>query len=623
MSLRSKYASNIRSLSLFLAITVLAIPISHAANPQSYTVTITSIGKGRLETALKDSSQLESLLPSGPITPFALIGRAQQDIGRLETVLQGLGYYQGKITITVDARALDDPDLPAAMEALPKETSSAVNIAVVPGPLYHLRQVKVEGDIFEDANVKLDVTSGDPAIAANVIAAQEHLLTALHEDGYALAKVALPVAYEDADARVLDVTYEVHTGPQVNIGEIVITGLRKVNERFVRDRLHIRTGERYSPSQIEKARQDLLSLGVFSGISVRAADQLDALGRISVIFDVQERLPHAVGFTVEYSTDLGSSAKSTWSHRNLFGNAEQLNLSAGVSGLGGSGTTGLGYAVTGQYIKPEFLQRDQTLEYSVGFIKQKLDAYDQDAATASVSLNRKFSDLWSGNVGISTARGRIIQEMVTRDYTSIGIPIGATYNSTGLVNPLEDPLHGVRTSLTVTPTVSFSADSATFFIVQFNYAQYIDLASLGWTAPGNSVIAFRSLLATAQGASLYSLPPDQRFYGGGSGTVRGFRYQSIGPQFPDGKPIGGTSIDTGTIEVRQRLFGNFGAVAFVDAGQVGASGTPFHGAMRVGTGIGMRYYTPIGPIRLDLAVPLHKQAGDDAFEIYIGLGQAF
>ena len=599
------------------------MPNAHAADPHSYTVAISATGNGELDTALKSSSQLESLRASGPIAPFALIGRAQQDIDRLQAVLQGFGYYQGKVTVTVDGVRLDDPRLPDAIDALAKETNASIKVMVEVGPLYHLRKVTIEGEIPENARGKLGIRSGDPAVASEVLKAQERLLTALQEDGHALAAVDLPVAYEDPAAQVLDVTYKVRAGPRVDIGEISVTGLQHVNASIVRNRLLVHTGERYRPSQIEKARQDLLSLGVFAGVTVRAVDQLDAQGRVPVVFDVQERLRRAVGLTAAYSTDLGGSARATWSLRNLFGDAEQLNLSAGITGLGGRATTGLGYNLTAQYIKPDFLVRDQSLEFNVGAIRQKLDAYDQDALTAGVLLNRKFSDVWSASVGLAAERERILQDSVTRDYTLLGVPVSVKYNSTGIVNPLMDPVRGIRAALTVTPTQSFGASSATFVIIQGNAAAYVDLASIGWTAPGRSVIALRTLIGSAQGASLFSLPPDQRFYGGGSGTVRGFRYQSIGPQFSSGKPIGGNSIDTATIELRQRLVGNFGAAAFIDAGQVSADSTPFQGTVRVGAGIGMRYYTPIGPIRLDVAVPLNKQPGGDAFEVYIGLGQAF
>jgi len=605
------------------AVAMLALPVARAADPQSYTLALPSTGNGELDAALKAGSQLESLRPAGAIAAFALVGRAQQDVTRLQTVLQGFGYYQGKVTITVDGQPLDDPGLPAALDALPQDKSAAVSVAVDLGPLYHLRKVSIDGEMPEGTQAKLAVRSGDPAVAAEVLKAQQSVLTSLQEEGYALAKVDTPIAYEDAAAQVLDVTYKVQVGPRVDIGDIDLKGLKDVHEDLVRNRLLVHTGERYSPSRIEQARQDLLSLGVFAGVSVHAADQLDAQGRVPLVFDVQERLRHAVGFTAALSTDLGGSGKVTWSHRNLFGNAEQLNLAAGVVGIGGSATTGLGYNLSAQFIKPDYLRRDQQLVLNAGAVKQKLEAYDQDAVTAGVSVKRKFSEVWSGSIGVAAEKERILQELETRDYTLVGLPVNATYNTTGQSNPLEDTLHGLRASLMVTPTQSFGSSSATFFIIQANAAGYIDLGSLVGTTPGRSVIALRGLIGTAQGASLFALPPDQRFYGGGSATVRGYKYQSIGPQFPDNKPIGGTSIDAATIELRQRLSGNFGAAAFVDAGQVGATSRPFTGTVHVGAGIGVRYYTAIGPIRFDVALPLNKQPGGDRFEVYIGLGQVF
>ena len=142
------------------------------------------------------------------------------------------------------------------------------------------------------------------------------------------------------------------------------------------------------------------------------------------------------------------------------------------------------------------------------------------------------------------------------------------------------------------------------------------------------MLAVRGLVGSISGANTFSVPPDQRFYAGGGGTVRGFRYQSIGPRFADNRPIGGTSIEVGSVELRQRFGTSYGAVAFVDAGQVGPSSTPFGGTgggVKVGAGVGARYYTSIGPIRADVAVPLNKDANQktDTVELYLGIGQAF
>jgi translocation and assembly module TamA len=185
-------------------------------------------------------------------------------------------------------------------------------------------------------------------------------------------------------------------------------------------------------------------------------------------------------------------------------------------------------------------------------------------------------------------------------------------------------------SLGVTPTFSFGHPSTRFFVTQGTGSFYFDLNNIGLNkTPGRSVLALRALAGLAAGASQFSLPPDQRFYAGGSGTIRGYRYQSVGPLFYNGNPKGGTAINAGSVEFRQRFGTNFGTAVFLDAGNVSQNLNPFNGQLKTGAGAGLRYYTPIGPIRLDVAVPLQRRSGpgvanpDDAFEIYIGLGQAF
>lgn len=590
-----------------------------AADPQGYEVDIKSTGVDDLDQALHDSSLLVTLAEKAPTGPFALVARAKGDVERLETALHAYGFYQGHVSIRIADRTLDDADLPNVLEAMPQASTAAVKISAELGPQYRLRRITLEGTVPEGS--KIELATGQPAVAADVLFAGTKLQSALQESGYPLAKVDAPIAWADDDAHVLDVIFTAQAGPRAKIGVIHLDGLKSVNEDFVRKALTVHAGELYSPSKIEAARQALIATNVFSGIEVRAADHLDPDGTIAITFDLQERKMRSVALSAAYSTDLGVSLSASWSHRNLFGNAEQLNLSAAGNGLGGSATNALGYNLSAQYIEPMFFRNDQVLELNLRGVKQDLDAYDQTAITAGAYVRRKFSQLWTGSVGLTATQERISQEGVTRDYQLLALPVSATYDSTGLTDPLLDPTRGLRATVSAAPTHAFGKPSSNFVILQAAGSTYFDLSDV--SEPGRSVLALRGLVASVQGASLFGLPPDQRLYAGGSGTVRGYDYQSIGPQFPDGKPIGGLSAAAATVEFRQRLFSDFGAAAFIDAGQASDVSAPFTGTVRVGAGVGVRYYTPIGPLRVDVAVPLNRAPRGAAFGIYIGLGQAF
>ncbi|MBN9587604.1 MAG: hypothetical protein BGN85_04485 [Alphaproteobacteria bacterium 64-11] len=587
-----------------------------AADIQKYDFQIAG-ASGAVQSTLQASAQLAVLNGKGAVSPFALIERAREDVPRLQTALDSFGYYQNQVAITIDGKPLDDPGLAAALDDAPAATVT-VRAAVTPGPLYHIGRITLKGTVPEGTADALTIARGNPAVARNILDAQAALLNRLQEDGYALAKVDGPEATADDAAHTIDVVFTLTPGKRVQIGAIGFQGLKEVNQSFARQALGVHTGDLYRPSRIEAARQALVGLGVFSGVNVRAAGKLDAGGRMPLIFDVEERKQHAVTLSGNYSTDLGLGLSVTWSHRNLFGNGEQLNLTAGGTGLG-TASAGLGYNLIAQYIQPWFFQEPgQTLEFDLSGVKQQLQAYDQTAQTLAAYVRRKFSPLWSGSAGLSLTHDEVTQQGTDQLYQLIALPVGVNYDSTGNAAALTDPTHGLRANLTLTPTQSLGDSNLLFLPVQISGSTYFDMSG-----DGRSVLALRALVASILGGSNLSVPPDRRLYAGGSATVRGFAYQSIGPQFPDASPVGAKSVDAATVEWRQRIGEDWGAALFVDAGQASADGAPFSGALRVGAGVGARYYTPIGAVRVDVAAPLNRMRGGNAFEIYIGLGQAF
>jgi translocation and assembly module TamA len=621
-------------LALVFAVTAVG-SLAHAADPQAYKVEIVSVGNSEIDSTLKATSDLRALRGTAPVSPFGLIARARSDVDRLTTALQSFGYYQCAVAIRINAMMVNNPGLGDVVTALPKGTDAQVSISFTLGPLYHLGRIDIDGDLPDGVRGSLRLSTGQPAVASTVLAGGARMLATMQDQGYAFATVEAPVAVENATAPVLDLSFHVVTGAKVNIGAIRFEGLQRMHEPLLRGRLPLRTGDRYSASTLERARRDLLALGVFSQVSLAVGTAVDDSGGVPITFKVRERLRHAISVSTAYSSDLGGSAGVSWTDRNVFGNADQLTIAASVIDLGGSDTTGTGYDTNAKYLMPDFGRRDQSLQFSVGAIKQSLQAYDQTARTTSVTLIRKLSSFWTVSVGGATTDEQIIQEdasgteLVTHFYTLFALPANAIYDSTDLTSPLEEPRHGIRASLSLRPTLALGHPNARFLISQVKVATYFDLNHLLPTDPGRTVLALRGLAGLADGAGEFSLPPDQRFYGGGSDTIRGYRYQSVGPQFPVTKefsvftPIGGTAITAGGVELRQRLKGNFGAVAFADAGQVSATLKAQPGEFRVGAGAGLRYYTPIGPIRLDVAVPIPRHIGDDALEVYIGLGPSF
>jgi translocation and assembly module TamA len=605
-------------LALVAAVMTLVDPAAQAADPQGYDVVIAPSGDGAIDAAVKSSSSLVSLRESAPVGPFALVTRAQSDVGRLQTALQSFGYYKGTATIQIDGRALDDPGLPDALSAKPAGSNAAITVSVDRGPLFHLRHVTIDGSVTEAERAKLGIAPGQPALAANVLAAQGNLLDALRADGHALAKVSDPDAVETPNDQVLDITFHVQPGPRVNIGAIAVDGLKVTNDSYVRRRLLLHPGAPYSPAAIEQARQDLTSSGIFSSVNVAASDHQAPDGSLPLTFTVVERPRHAVAFNVGYSTDTGPTAGATFTYRNVFGNAETLVFGAAITQAEtGAAVQAPGYNFNVTFTQPDWMRRDQTLTYNAAYLKENLYAFSRKAVEGGVALSRKLTDQVSASVGVTGIQERVTQEGMTRDYTLAALPLGLTYDSTG-PDGLFNPTHGIKAKLTVTPTAPLNGGSF-FTLVQMSGSTYFNLAA----TEGRSVIAVRGSVGSAVGGSTFALPPDQRFYAGGSGTVRGYRFQSVGPLFADNRPTGGSSMTAATIEYRQRFGESFGAVAFVDAGQVGQSSTPFTGTLFEGVGVGARYYTSIGPIRLDVAIPLDKRRKDEMLEAYIGLGQAF
>lgn len=635
-----------------------------AADPQYYRVKIYSTGNETIDKVLSNTSNLVTLQKTNAVNAFALAGRIKSDYARFKNAMDSFGYYDAKISIKVGTAAAlhnqknvklnkreqsDDifkhekdiiangiidgasTDLPNFIDKVPVQQDVIIIVHIQKGSQYRIGQLEFK-NLQKNEIIQLSAKQqrefglkiGDPAVSADIVAARDKLIKGLQEEGHALAKMGEPVAYLHPDNKTLNVVFGMNMGPVVDIGDIDFKGLKKVNAKYIRRRLLLHAGQLYQPSTIENARMDLSSTGVFSSIDMHVADHVDQSGRIPLTITFKEAKRRTVSVEAGYSTDLGGRLGAKWTHHNIFGNAEQLKLAAIATGIAGTAQRGLGYDVYADFTKPDFGHRNQDFNARIEAVKQKLYSYNQTAFLAKVGMTRKFGKRWSMSAYLGGIQEHIIQRGKRNNYTMINLPLGAAYDGTDLVNPMMSPDHGMKASVSITPTESFGDKTIFFAIMQGTASTYFDLTHLGLTKPGRSIFAFRGNIGSIQGASRMNLPPDQRLYAGGNSTVRGFRFQGVGPQFKGSKYAkGGKAMDTGTAEFRQRILGQFGAQAFIDAGQVSSDSMPFEGKVQVGVGGGFRYYTPMGPIRLDIAVPVKRPYRGDRFEVYIGLGETF
>jgi translocation and assembly module TamA len=601
-----------------------------AADPLPYSVTITPTGHAPLDQALADASLLAGLRERAPVGPFALLTRAESDAARFDRVLRSFGYYDGLIDTLIAGRSSNDPALLEILEDLPPTPAVSVTVTIDPGPLYRLGLVRLDLMQFEGsapANVRsaFALTPGEPARAATVLAAGQAVLDALQEDGFALAQVPPPDALVDHNTRTMDVVYTAEPGPHVTIGAISIIGLTGLREDAVRRRLGLTPGEPFSPSRLEAARRALLSSGVLAWARLTPGTVPDVNGRLPLTLEVAERPSRVVRFAGSFSSDEGATLSTSWTHRNLFGGGEQLTLRGDVGQLAGNRPDDMSWLVNAALRIPDIWLRDLDLRLDLGAVREDLDAYDRDAVTAGIALERRISARLSASAGLAYERARISQDAPPQDYQLFSLPLNLSYDSTD--NPL-DPLRGLRIGAKLIPTQVLEGDADGFLLGRLAGAGYVDLASLiaviaEETGAGRSVLAGRLVLGSILGADADEVPPDWRFYAGGGGSVRGYPFQSIGPRTPSGKPAGGDGLLEAGLELRQRFGVRWGGAAFVDAGSVSENALPGSGELAVGVGLGVRYFTPVGPLRVDIATPLDPSSGDSPVQLYIGIGQAF
>jgi translocation and assembly module TamA len=591
------------------------------------------------EQALRDASATYRLRQEPP-DGEGLVRRLQADINPLLDTLWGLGRYNAQIDVTIGGVpvSLDETGLAAAArraDTFRNRTVVPVKVTARLGPMFKLRTVHVDYSRDQAPHGlprrAFALKPGDPAISADLRAAQVKLVDWFRSNGHPLAKIADVKATVDHAAAAMDLRLRVEAGPKAGIGAVTISGGGAVDPRVVATHVHLKEGEPYSPERLALTKTSIAKIPAIGGIRIREADKLDANGNLPIFIDLTERPRHAAGISAKYSTVDGPGVAGYYEDRNLFGGGERLRLEASASllqridGTSSEGFSNLrasdfGARFTGAFIKPGLFSTPNDLLIEATTFRERvgnndLGGYTDDTVRGTLGVIHRFSETASLQAGLQVEQSKSQDVLGRVDATLVGFTATGRYDTTD--NPL-DPTRGARLSATVNAYPKLMGSTIDLFEGRVSGSAYYALDE-----QADYVLAGRLAAGSLTGAPLADIPDSHRFFAGGGGSVRGYGFNTISPMM-FGQITGGRSLFEGSAEVRVRITPTIGIVPFLDFGTASRSSLPnFSDYIGYGPGIGLRYLTPVGPIRLDVATPLNPRPGDSRYAIYVSIGQAF
>jgi translocation and assembly module TamA len=574
-----------------------------------YSWTIEGIsGLGAAEDLLKAFRQQSALeADRKDRANAAQIGRrSQADADLLTQLLRAQGYYDA----TVDART--------------ERLADGIRVVLTADPGQQFRFVSVDLPGLEAAGpdaAKLRdafaVRAGDPVIASDVIAAGTALTVALGQNGFAEAKVGEQQIEVNHQTHFASLVLPVDPGPIAHFGTIRVSGRPPFSARHVQTIARFRRGEIFKRSKIDDLRRALIATTLVSSADIQLVPT-DGGRTVDVAVHLEPAPSHTIAGELGYGTRQGVRVEADWTDRNFINPEGALTLRA-VAGT-------LEQLAAVQFRRADFLRRDQVLNLQASAGHQKFDAYEARTVSLSGNIERQSNFIWQkkwtwtygAEILGTDERGAFDRSGVkdTRRFFIAALPLGLTYDGS---DSLLDPTRGFRLGGRISPELSLHGGTFGYARAQIDASAYRPISD-------SIVAAGRIRLGTIFGTSAFNVAPSRRFYSGGGGSVRGYGYQQLGPKDADGDPIGGRGLAEFGLETRIRLKqfgGNFGIVPFFDGGSLTTRSLPSFGNWRLAAGLGVRYYSSFGPIRVDFGVPLNRQKGDGPVAVTVSLGQAF
>lgn len=557
-------------------------------------------GLGSEHAVISDLFQQTSVLlkqPTGGLISVAnLRSKLATDIDTLREIFRSEGYYNSEISDTF----------------LRQENHFQIKLTVTPGPVYKYGDIQIiylePGPHEEFKRALLDiiqVKQGDNARADPVIATEASILNTLPNYGYPFVQQVKRNLVVDHQSRLMTIRFEINTGKRRRMGNLVLEGQESVDAGFISQFALWPKDSYFKQTYVNEFRDRLIKSNLFSGAAVEVTEQGQDYAEVTA--NLIEAKHRTIGTSAGYSTAEGIGGEVSWQHRNFMGDGKRLKVTARASEIEQS--------FAGLLEVPHFKRLDQTLSFEGVFRRQNTDAFFAHVIEARAGIDRVITKEFALLANVELEYDDVEDATEDQDFFLISFPVGFRWDNS---DNLLDPSRGTRASLITAPGYGFGNEKFTFLKTEFRASAYYPLS-----AAKNLIIAARTRIGSLVGVENETLPATSRFFSGGGGSIRGYGFQRVGPLAIDDNPLGGRSVNEFAAELRWKFENNLGIVLFSEAGNVYESSSPKFNDFRYAAGVGARYATGFGPIRLDVAFPLNKRAGDSSFQLYISLGQAF
>ncbi|MFT4148852.1 MAG: autotransporter assembly complex family protein [Paracoccaceae bacterium] len=561
-----------------------------------------------LEKDLRAASGVAGLKPSRDQKAQDLFAEARAEYARLLSALYAKGRYSAVIHVYVDGREAADIaplDAPARI--------GRIRVTVDPGPVFTFSRAQI-GPLAPRTEIPEGFAAGKPAESGVITGAATAAVDGWRARGFAKAKVTEQKLSADHRTDKLSAQIYMGPGPRLRFGPLVVKGYERMSLRRILKIAGYPEGEVFDPKELETVANRLRRTGVFKSVSLAEDEAVTRPDLLGITATLVEEKPRRISFGAELGTVDGGTVSVNWIHRNLLGGAERLTVSGEVTNIGAT-DSGMDYSLGVTIDRPATLTPDTTMSFGTKIAHLDEADYKADTVTLGIGFTHIFTDQLTGRIGLGYEYAKGEDDVGNFTYKAVALPIGATWD-----------------------TRDSKVDAARGFYVDAEAKPFYGLgdteSGLRMTADGRAyrgfgdenrfVLAGRLQLGAIYGSSLLGTPRNYLFYSGGGGTVRGQPYQSLGVQVMRGGEevdIGGRFFAGASVEARVKITRTIGVVGFADIGSIGLDDfgdEDWH----AGAGLGLRYYTGFGPIRLDVAAPVGGDTGDGV-QLYVGLGQAF